>query len=150
MEFLLERMSQVGPTLCIGPVFALIGVGLLVSTVRKILRARRRKASEARVDGIVVGWERRRGRKGGTLHFPKIEYFSMEGARYEFTASVGASFKTVRDGQTVTVRYLPGDPDSAEMDSPMNNWLEIGVFGAMGCTFTVVGTLVGLMFLLIF
>ena len=149
MEFLLERISDMGPKLCIGPVILVVGIGLLVSMVGKIVRARRRKAVEARVDGVVLGWETRRGRKGGNLHFPRVQYFSMEGARYEFTASVGSSFKTVSEGQTVTVRYLPGDPDSADMDSVMTNWFEIGVFGFMGCAFTVVGTIVVLVFLLI-
>ena len=146
MEYVLERLHDEGRVLLVGPLFALVGVLLLVATVVKVVRARRTRAHEVRATGIVVGWEDRPGRRGGTLHFPRVRFFDFDGTEYEITASVGTSFRTVTVGHSVKLRFEPGKPGEADMDTWLTRWFEILVFLFMGCGFSFLGPVLTLVF----
>lgn len=56
----------------------------------------------------------------GTLYYPVIEY-EVDGVTYTFTGRTEAP-ATYAEGETVRMRYQPGDPARARIDSFMELW----------------------------
>lgn len=131
--------------LLIGPVFALIGVVLLVATVVKFVRARASRSRMLHAKGTVLGFRSGRGRRG-QLHFPLVSFVAHDGTAHEIEASVGTSFRHPPEGRQVELCYPRDSPERADLDSPLTRWFEIALFGFMGCSFTVLGILLTVVF----
>lgn len=133
---MLEDLSEGAALLIPGTLMLAGGVVLLVAMVVKLLQRLRLQALGVKAKGVVVGFDTQRHRHNEFLHYPRVEYHDQEGVRHEFRASLGASpllqkFLT-RKGQSVTVRYVPGSPGSAQMVSMLNTVLEVGRYGCFG------------------
>ncbi|MBL8142229.1 MAG: DUF3592 domain-containing protein [Acidobacteria bacterium] len=97
-------------------------VGLLVVNWRVRLYTRGVKA----MGEVVAGRTRRDVRPGApprATHAPVIEVLDAStNERFTFVSSFASSATRIRIGDRLPVRYLPGDPDSAEVDKLAPMW----------------------------
>ncbi len=104
--------------LCLG----IAAFGFLVGAVWAYFKQRRQMESRVPATGTVV------------------EFSMPSGESVRFTSDFGSRPASHKIGQTVNIRYDPGDPQKAESESAMTLWLTplILVFmGAVACCLTV-------------
>ncbi len=101
-----------------------------------------RRESMSTAAGTVVELARRAGRRSSLYH-PVVEFKSSAGETVKFESEFGSVPASHQVGQSVEVRYNPSNPQEAEVDSPMSNWLGLGIAGFMG----VIAACLGLAFL---
>jgi hypothetical protein len=69
---------------------------------------------------------------GSTLYSPIFEY-TVGGQRYEVNSGIASDPPSYRVGEEIPVRYLPTNPQLAEVDSPLNSpWLFGGGVAILG------------------
>jgi hypothetical protein len=117
-----------------GLILAAYGVTLLGFLLIPALRTRRLLKSGAMTRGTVVGAEEdtSRDHDGGstTTYNPVVEFTTADGRTVQFTSAVG--FSSEPDvGGGVDVRYLPDDPEQAEIDRA-TMWILPAAFGVLG------------------
>ena len=97
-------------------------VGLLVVNWRVRLYTRGIKA----MGGVGAGRARHQLRPGAparATHAPVIEVLDTStNTRFTFVSSFASSTTRIRVGDRLPVRYLPGDPDTAEVDKLAPMW----------------------------
>lgn len=70
---------------------------------------------------------------------PIVEY-TVDGARHRLESRV-CSTSRPEIGEAVTVRYNPGNPGDAAVDSWIGRWLAVVILGGMGAFFLAIGGL---------
>ncbi|GAB3704954.1 hypothetical protein GCM10027592_36870 [Spirosoma flavus] len=73
-----------------------------------------------------------------TYYHPTVHFHTQAGQDVTFTSSVGSSKRSHSIGEQVGVRYLPSDPEDAQVDEFMNLWLVPIVLIAIGLPMSVV------------
>ena len=80
--------------------------------------------------GEVIGYQSSRGKKGASMHAPKVR-FSVplaeggQGESFEIIGSVRSNSRGYDLGDSVPVMYLPDDPQSARIKSFLEQWFAI-------------------------
>ena len=126
----------------------LIGVGALVSlgALFWAWRVRRFLATAVDVEGTVLGHESRMSTSssGGrsTSYHPVVQFATLEGRSMQFTDNVGGSPPSHDVGETVPVKYDPGDPADARISTGFRLWFGPGLVGLLGVGFLVAGLIV--------
>ena len=122
-----------------GAMCVAVGLGFLVSALRIYLARRRFLASAAAAPGKVVevGVE---GIGRNAVSVPVLEFRTAAGEVRRTRSLMGSGFQRFEVGEGVAVRYDPGNPDRAEVDSFAVLWglalLRAGyalLFLIMGC-----------------
>lgn len=111
--------------------FGFIGVVLLAGAawlyVRRATLALRGIAARGRIEAYVS--------EDDTAYFPVVSFFDEQGQPRRFTARAGGTQRKPPVGTPVVVRFLPGDPDSACIQTFLQMWgapLGLAVLGASG------------------
>ncbi|AHG88958.1 Protein of unknown function DUF3592 [Gemmatirosa kalamazoonensis] len=124
--------------------FGLMGLYLL--SVERWLFARRLAFVRRGVvvDGRIVGFKTKTSTStnlGGPLFAPVVEFITHDGQPVRVASSTYNRPNPYSIGQTVRVRYVPGDARSAELDAEARGWWVIVVVGVLLLTALVVASL---------
>ncbi|MGI8796561.1 MAG: DUF3592 domain-containing protein [Acidimicrobiia bacterium] len=129
-----------------GLVFAGLGALLFSIGAFWFMRVRRFLATAVDVEGTVLGHQSRRSRStsGGsaTSYYPVVQFATAEGRSVEFTDQVGGSPPSHDVGETVPVKYDPGDPEHARIATGFRLWFGPGLIVLLGVGFLVPGVIV--------
>lgn len=122
-----------------GAMCVVVGLGFLASAVRIYLARRRFLAGAEAASGSVVE-VRVRGIGRNAVSVPVLEFRTAEGEVRRAESLMGSGFQSFEVGEGVAIRYDPGNPDRAEVDSFAVLWglalLRAGyalLFLLMGC-----------------
>jgi len=105
-------------------------------------------SSAVRIEGKVVGFEEVKtpAQVGGRGHiqpartgFAPVVDYQIDRRTYSIRGQVSSSQSEYAEGDTVIVRYPPGQPSAGRIDSLQDNWLGPIVFGGSGLLFVAVG-----------
>jgi len=124
----------------LGAVLVLMGATVLYLGGRDMLHVRRLRRDGRAAVGTVTGHERRASGARSVI----VAYADEHGATHQLTSSLSSSSPTADVGETVTVRYLPGDPDSARVDERRENSGTVVLTGVLGIGFAVAGVVLAL------
>ena len=118
-----------------GLILAGYGVTLAGFLLIEAFRTRRLLTSGAMARGTVVGAEEdtsrdHDGHRSTTTYSPVVRFTTADGRTVTFTSAVGYSSEPDVGG-AVDVRYLPDDPEQAEIDRA-TMWVLPAAFGALG------------------
>ncbi|WP_265596042.1 DUF3592 domain-containing protein [Verrucomicrobium sp. BvORR106] len=80
--------------------------------------------------GTVKAYRRHTVTRG--RRFPVVQFKPDPGPRVEFESKFGRNWEKYPVGSQVPVRYLPGTPESAKIDSAFEIWWDIPWFIALG------------------
>ena len=107
----------------------LVSIACLVAGIRALIAQRRKRETFTLTSGIVVALQKQVFNPGsGGVYCPTIEFTTASGETIRFESSFGTMPASHQVGQTVSVRYDPNNPDSAEIESRLSNWLAPGCF----------------------
>jgi hypothetical protein len=130
----------------IGPIFLIVGVGLLLGSFFAFSRTRRFLASAQEARAEVVGMQERIGNDHRSrVYYPVLRYRTQQGATKEVVSSVGSSPPRHKEGDSVVILYDPAKPENVRIHSFLNVWIAPLILGLLGVILTVVGA--GLTFL---
>jgi len=117
-----------------GVILAAYGVTLAGFLLIPAFRTRRLLQSGAMARGTVVGAEEDTSQDhdgtSSTTYNPVVRFTTADGRTVEFTSAVGYSSEPDVGG-AVDVRYLPDDPEQAEIDRA-TLWVLPAAFGVLG------------------
>ncbi len=131
----------------IGPIFLIVGVGLLLGFFFAFSRTRRFLASAQEARAEVVGMQDRIGsNQRNRVYYPVLRYRTQQGATKEVVSSVGSSPPRYKEGDSVVILYDPAKPEDVRIHSFVNVWIGPLVLGVLGVILTLVGA--GLTFFL--
>jgi Protein of unknown function (DUF3592)/TIR domain len=116
----------------IGAVFAVVGLGLFISQMRFLSRA---KGTTARVVNLL----RESSDQGGTVYRPQLEYVGPTGQTAHVTLSVASDPPEYAVGDVVPILFDPKQPSSAIPDTFWGRWLFAIIFGGVGILVCVGG-----------
>jgi hypothetical protein len=123
-----------------GVILATYGVTLVGFLLVDAFRTRRLLQIGAMARGTVVGADEDTD-EDGTTYYPVVRFPTADGRTVEFTSAVGYSSKPDVGG-AVDVRYLPHDPERAEIDRAAM-WMVPAVVGVLsGLALVVAGAVV--------
>ena len=60
---------------------------------------------------------------GARNHYPVVEFIDLNGIKQRFTASTGSNQKPYALGAEITVQYDPKDPENADIESKLFQWM---------------------------
>jgi hypothetical protein len=127
----------------IGPIFLIVGVGLLLGFFFTLSRTRRFLASAQEARAEVVGIKERGGGSGQSrVYYPVLRYRTQQGATKEVVSSVGSNPPRYKEGESVVVLYDPAQPGDVRIHSFFNVWVGPLVLGGLGIIMTAVGAVV--------
>ncbi|MBN2414863.1 DUF3592 domain-containing protein [bacterium] len=127
----------------IGTVFFSIGLILLAVAffIYNGTASFRRDALSAPGTVIDLTLERSSSSSGGSssMYYPVVEYRTNDGETIRFRGGTGSNPPSFKRGQQVTVRYRPGEPYRAKIDSFGQMWLGVIITGSIGVPFFILG-----------
>jgi hypothetical protein len=140
----------VGGLLLVGLLFLIIGLAVLISGIVGAVKQKRKSRRGVVATGTVINLVKKIFNPGSAgVYCPVVRFTTSTGERVEFESGFGTMPASHRVGQTIAVRYDPGTPRSAEVDSATANWFVPGctivmgfLFFAMGLVFVVIGILI--------
>jgi hypothetical protein len=108
-----------------------IGIAFLVLAAVLFLRRLSAALRGASAVGHVRGHEERKI-EDGVSYLPIVEFADSAGNVHRFTSVAGRSTRTPALGSMVRVRYLPGDPQVAYIQSFLHMWAAPLAFAVLG------------------
>lgn len=117
--------------------FLLAGPAIIGAGIRDVVRRRRLRREGVSVEGLVIRHHASRN-QGGVDYFAVINFVDARGGSHEFQAN-GSGVKDLPVGGRAPVRYLPGAPKTACLDTPRQRLLGIALPFGIGIAFTVTG-----------
>ena len=60
---------------------------------------------------------------GAVNHYPVVDFIDTNGIKRRFTASTGSNQKPYALGAEITVQYDPNDPEIADIESKLYQWM---------------------------
>ncbi|MFD2572236.1 DUF3592 domain-containing protein [Spirosoma soli] len=142
--FLSGRIPATTPAI-LAAVFGFIGLNMLLGGFFSYNKTRTWLANTVRTSGEVidhVGKESvdsfdRDNKRYDIVYYPVVRYQTQTGQLVSFTSSVGSSTPSHAVGEPVGVRYVPANPESAEVDEFMSIWLVTLVLTFIGIPFSI-------------
>lgn len=123
----------------IGPIFLIVGVGLLLGFFFAFSRTRRFLASAQEARAEVIGIKESIGSSRERVYYPVLRYRTQQGATKEVVSSVGSNPPRYKEGDSVVVLYDPAQPGDVRIHSFFNVWVGPLVLGVLGVIMTLVG-----------
>lgn len=116
------------------------GVGLLLSLVAVLMawNIHRKTTPEVQVQGVVTKLMIGEYENGDTFYFPVVDFPLPDGTRRTVQVDEGSSTMDYEPGQSVTIRYLPDQPEDARIESLSSTslrWLGPILIGLVGAGF---------------
>jgi hypothetical protein len=124
--------------------FGLVGLYLVSVAIRIIVRMRDWNARAIRAEGTIVGFEEERPtgeRAGHPLYAPLVTFTTASGETIDFKSSRSERPNPYTVGQRVAVRYLPEDPNGADLESVAAGWMSLVVVLVMAAVALTIATL---------
>jgi len=124
--------------------FGLAGLYLVSAFIRLIFRQRDWKKRAVRAEGTIVGFEQvtASGEPAGHhLFAPIVTFPAPNGESIEFKSSQAVRPNPYTVGQKVAVRYLPENPDGADLESVASGWFSLIVIFVMAVVALTISTL---------
>jgi hypothetical protein len=128
----------------IGPIFLIVGVGLLLGFFFVFSRTRRFLASAQEARAEVIGIKESIGSSRDRVYYPVLRYRTQQGATKEVVSSVGSNPPRYKEGDSVVVLYDPAQPGDVRIHSFFNVWIGPLVLGLLGVIMTGVGVVLTL------
>ena len=72
-------------------------------------------------------------------HYPVVEFVDSNGTKRRFTASTGSNQKPYDLGAEVTVVYDPKDPEDADIESKLYQWMIPALVSGLGAASLAAG-----------
>jgi hypothetical protein len=123
----------------IGPIFLIVGVGLLLGFFFAFSRTRRFLASAQEARAEVIGVKASIGSSRDRVYYPVLRYRTQQGDTKEVASSVGSNPPRYKEGDSVVVLYDPAQPGDVRIHSFFNVWVGPLVLGLLGVILTGVG-----------
>ena len=76
---------------------------------------------------------------GARNHYPVVEFIDLNGTKRRFTASIGSNQKPYALGAEITVQYDPKDPENADIESKLYQWMIPALAFGLGAAAVAVG-----------
>lgn len=121
-----------------GGVFGGIGLLLLIGAVVAYFYTNKSREGTILVKGKVVELSPSRGSKGGTMYTPKVE-FQINNQTYQIYGSVSSNPPAFDIDEEVELFVNPKSPQTASINSFMENWFVVLILGFMGTVFVAIG-----------
>jgi Protein of unknown function (DUF3592) len=121
----------------LGLVFLIFGLAGQVVAGGIALRTKQWLDQSVATTGTVTELDRRRSRKA-TSYAEHVRFSDGQGIEHEFVSRMSSSHP-FSVGATVPVRYDPGDPASADIDTAFRNWFVPGLVFGVALVFTILG-----------
>lgn len=124
--------------------FGIAGLYLVSVFIRLIIRRRDWKKRAVSAEGTIVGFaeESMSGdRAGYPLYAPIVTFTAPNGESIEFKSSRAERPNPYTAGQKVAVRYLPEDPDGADLESVASGWMSLIIVIVMAIVALTISTL---------
>ena len=122
-------------------IFAMIPIGLLL-LARAAYSASNTGAWLKRaveVQGTVVEMLGARDKDGDILYTPVVRFSTAEGRTIQFQSSFSTKPPAYHTGESVTVVYLPGQPEGASIRGFLSLWFGSTILGSIGTIFFGIG-----------
>jgi len=124
----------------IGPIFLVVGVGLLLGSFAAYNRTKRFIATATETRAEVVGIDERHGGSSQSRSYhPVLRYRTQVGVTKEIVSSVGSNPPRYKKGDSVAILYDPARPDDMRIHSFGAVWLVPLILAGVGGIFIVVG-----------
>jgi Protein of unknown function (DUF3592) len=123
----------------IGPIFLIVGVGLLLGFFFAFSRTRRFLASAQEARAEVIGVKQSIGNSRDRVYYPVLRYRTQQGDTKEVVSSVGSNPPRYKEGDSLVVLYDPAQPGDVRIHSFFNVWVGPLVLGLLGVIMTGVG-----------
>ncbi len=108
-------------------VACLISIACMAGGVWAIIAKRRQRATYLPGTGTVVALNRRVITPGTNgVYCPTVQFITNSGQPVQFESQFGTMPASHKVGQVVKILYDPNQPDKAEVDSGLSNWLVPG------------------------
>ena len=133
MKMLLLRIGFSGA-------FGAFGLYMLLTLIRVVRRQRELRERGVVSEGEVIAFQSKSTTGGGgrTYYAPVVQLPMPGGNHIQVISSTYLRDKTYSIGQRVKMRYLPEEPDRADLDSETGSWFLPAAFSiAMIVCFTV-------------
>lgn len=101
---------------------AFIGIVMLAAAVGLFLRRAALALHGVAAQGWIEAYDARTSERERTSYFPIVVFVDEAGQRHRFTALAGSQQEQADVGTLVTVRYLPGHPERACIQSFLQMW----------------------------
>lgn len=117
--------------------FLLAGPASIGTGIHEVVRQRRFRREGVSAEGLVVRHHSKRS-QGGFVFYAVINFVDVQGSPHEFQAA-GSGVKGLPVGGRAPVRYLPGAPKTARLDTSWQRFLGIVLPFGIGIAFTATG-----------
>lgn len=88
--------------------------------------------------GVVIDLVRQDTKTGADLLYPVVRYEDEQGRTVEFRSSYGTYPASYHRGEEVQVLFVPGEPESAQIDSSFSLWAPVIFTAALGMLFFLI------------
>lgn len=124
--------------------FGLTGLYLVSVAIRLIIRQRDWKLRSVGAEGTITGFAEETptgDRAGYPLFAPFVTFTTANGESIEFKSSRSERPNPYTVGQRVAVRYLPEDPNGADLESVASGWFALIIVLVMAAVALTIATL---------
>lgn len=130
-----------------GILFTLAGAPFLILGIVFFLKERSFQANALIVRGTVVEMVQEEKTeehgfdegKTQTYYYPVFAFADEKGTMHRVKSGIGTGSAPARVGDSVDLRYLPGEYSSAQLANESGMWIFAGVFGFFGVIFDSIG-----------
>lgn len=119
-------------------VFSAIGIGLLLGAGALYQHTSAFVARASSTSGVVVELVESRSSDSVTWK-PRVSYSDAHGRVTQFTSPTSSNPPSYEAGETVEVLYVPGEPDSAEINGFFSLWGGTLILSILGAVFGLTG-----------
>lgn len=97
-----------------------------------------------RAQGTVMDMISSKGSKGGYTYHPVVDFKTPDGTLIKFTSGVGSNPPEFNKNDRVNVLYPPENPNSAQIDTPVDIWMGPVVLWILAIGFMIAGISIGM------
>jgi Protein of unknown function (DUF3592) len=127
-------------------IFVVVGIGVVIASVRGLVRANRFERTAQRTNALVTAlrWKHTSGGSSSStsrIAYPVLRFQLPDGRSVETESTFGSNPAPAHEGDSVTVLYDPGDPTDARIEGFLSSGRLASVIGLLiGIAFAVGGS----------
>lgn len=134
----MESINSKNVIAIFGGVFGGIGLLLLVAATLFYFHTKNSQQGTILTKGKVINLSASRGSKGGTTYTPVVE-FQFNNQPFQIYGSVSSNPPAFEVGEEVELFVNPQTPQTASINSFMENWFVVLILGILGSVFSAIG-----------
>jgi hypothetical protein len=112
-----QQLNQI-----VGIAFVAIALLFVIFGVRSFVRRRAFLRRSTAAEGAVVRVEEHKDSEGDITYAPVVQFRTSEGTVHEIEPDISTGTPRHQVGQTLPVRYDPGEPEKARITTGLYNW----------------------------